>query len=85
MEDCIMTITLVSLVEHLGRRPILWLNLVPRIAMLSWTLIVGYFDQLLPTNAIMISPLLSVLGGDCVFNSVVYALVASLTDDHVLR
>jgi hypothetical protein len=80
-----MTIPLVSLVETYGRRPVLWLNLAPRIAMLGWTFVVGYFDHLLPTTAIMASPLLSILGGDCVFNSVVYALVASLSDDYVVR
>jgi MFS family permease len=83
--DFVMTIPLVSLVEHYGRRPILWLNLIPRIAVLSWTFIVGYFEEAIPTSAIMASPFLSVFGGDCVFNSITYALVAGLTDDYVQR
>ena len=83
--DFVMTIPLVSLVERYGRRPILWLNLVPRIVLLAWTFVIGYFEQALPVKAIMISPIFSVLGGDCVFNSIVYSLVAGMTDDYVLR
>ena len=80
-----MTIPLVSLAELYGRRYVLWLNLVPRIILLAWTFAVGYFDQLLPVKAIMLGPFFSLLGGDCVFNSIVYSLVSGLTDDHVLR
>ncbi|QKD60683.2 uncharacterized protein FOBCDRAFT_253526 [Fusarium oxysporum Fo47] len=47
--------------------------------------LVGSFDTLLPTKAIMAGPVLSVLGGDCVFNSLTYGLVSNLTDDHVQR
>ncbi|KAK3937026.1 major facilitator superfamily domain-containing protein [Diplogelasinospora grovesii] len=83
--DFIMTIPLVSLVDLYGRRAVLWLNLIPRIALLFWTFCVGYFHDSLPTNSILVAPLFSVLGGDCVFNSIVYALVASLTDDYVQR
>jgi hypothetical protein len=80
-----MAIPLVSLVELRGRRFVLWLNLIPRIILLAWTFLVGYFDRILPVNAIMAGPVFSLLGGDCVFNSIMYALVASLTDDYVLR
>ncbi|KAK0702259.1 major facilitator superfamily transporter [Lasiosphaeris hirsuta] len=83
--DFLMTIPLVSLAELYGRRCVLWLNLVPRAALLTWTLTVGYFDQGLPVNALMLGPFLSLLGGDCVFNSLVYSLVSGLTDDHILR
>ncbi|KAH7195692.1 hypothetical protein DER44DRAFT_814375 [Fusarium oxysporum] len=47
--------------------------------------LVGSFDALLSTKAIMAGPVLSVLGGDCVFNSLTYSLVSNLTDDHVQR
>jgi hypothetical protein len=80
-----MTIPLVSLADHYGYRFVLWLNLVPRIFLLGWTFMVGYFDQALPVNSILAAPALSFLGGDCVFNSVVYSLIADLTDDHILR
>ncbi|KAK4112325.1 hypothetical protein N656DRAFT_798136 [Canariomyces notabilis] len=83
--DFVMTIPLVSLADHYGYRFVLCLNLVPRIFLLGWTFMVGYFDQALPVNAILAAPALSFLGGDCVFNSVVYSLIADLTDDHILR
>ncbi|EGU73205.1 hypothetical protein FOXB_16281 [Fusarium oxysporum f. sp. conglutinans Fo5176] len=47
--------------------------------------LVGSFDALLSTKAIMAGPVLSFLGGDCVFNSLTYGLVSNLTDDHVQR
>lgn len=53
--------------------------------MLSWAVLVGYFDHALPTKAIMAGPMLSFLGGDCVFNSITYSLAASITDDYVAR
>lgn len=80
-----MTIPMGFVAERYGRRTVLWLNLVPRIFMLTWAVLVGYFDQVLPTKAIVAGPLLSFLGGDCVFNSVTYSLAAGITDDYVLR
>jgi hypothetical protein len=80
-----MTIPLSFLAEKWGRRTILRLNLISRSFMLLWAIMVGSFDNLLPTKAIMIGPVLSVLGGDCVFNSLTYGLVSNLTDDHVQR
>lgn len=80
-----MTIPLGFVAERYGRKAVLWLNLVPRVFMLTWAVLVGYFDQVLPTKAIIVGPLLSFLGGDCVFNSVTYSLAASITDDYVLR
>ncbi|KAK4101902.1 hypothetical protein N658DRAFT_523558, partial [Parathielavia hyrcaniae] len=79
-----MTIPLVSLADQYGHRVVLRLNLVPRTFLLAWTFAVGYFDAL-PVNAIVAAPVLSFIGGDCVFNSIVYSLVSDLTDDHVLR
>ncbi|KAH6847206.1 hypothetical protein B0I37DRAFT_397483 [Chaetomium sp. MPI-CAGE-AT-0009] len=83
--DFVMTIPLVCLADHYGHRFVLYLNLVPRVFLLAWTFAVGYFDRVLPVHAILAAPVLSFLGGDCVFNSLVYALVSELTDDHVLR
>lgn len=80
-----MTIPLGFVAERYGRRTVLWLNLVPRIFMLTWAVLVGYLDDLLPTRAIIAGPLLSFLGGDCVFNSITYSLAAGITDDYVLR
>ena len=80
-----MTIPLGFLSEKYGRRLLLLLNLLPRVVMLAWTVVVGYFDWVLPTKAILIAPFLSVLGGDCFFNAVTYALAARSTDDPVLR
>ncbi|OLN87449.1 hypothetical protein CCHL11_09121 [Colletotrichum chlorophyti] len=83
--DFVMTIPLGFLAERYGRRAILCLNLVPRIAMPAWAVIVGYFEHTLPTKAIIVSPFLSLLGGDCVFNSITYAIASGMTDDHVQR
>ncbi|EFQ35984.1 major facilitator superfamily transporter [Colletotrichum graminicola] len=83
--DFVMTIPLGFLAERYGRRTILCLNLAPRIVMLAWAVIVGYFEQIMPTKAIVASPFLSVLGGDCVFNSITYAIASGITDDHVQR
>ena len=43
------------------------------------------FDEDLPLQSIIAGPILSFLGGDCVFNSITYALAAGLTDDYVTR
>ncbi|KAK4038615.1 hypothetical protein C8A01DRAFT_47814 [Parachaetomium inaequale] len=83
--DFVMTIPLVALADHYGHRFVLCLNLVPRVFLLAWTFAVGYFDRALPVRAILAAPVFSFLGGDCVFNSIVYALVSDMTDDHVLR
>ncbi|KAF4967047.1 hypothetical protein FSARC_5338 [Fusarium sarcochroum] len=83
--DFVMTIPLSFLAEKWGRRVILRLNLLSRAFMLLWAIIVGHFDNTLPTRAIIAGPALSVLGGDCVFNSLTYALISSLTEDHVQR
>ncbi|KAI0880476.1 major facilitator superfamily transporter [Annulohypoxylon maeteangense] len=83
--DFVMTIPLGFVAEKYGRRTVLWLNIVPRLFLLSWVLMVGYFEESLPLKAIIVGPCLSVLGGNCVLNSIVYALAASLTDDNVVR
>lgn len=80
-----MTIPLGFVAERFGRRAVLWLNLAPRFFMLIWAVLVGYFDSILPTKSILAGPILSFLGGDCVFNSITYSLAASITDDYVLR
>jgi MFS family permease len=80
-----MAIPLGFLSERYGRRLILWVNLVPRISMLVWAVVVGYFDQLFSTKAFLAAPFLSVLGGDCVFNSLTYSMAAGLTEDRVQR
>ena len=80
-----MTIPLGFLSERFGKRKLFLLNLVPRIVVLAWAVIVGYFDQILPKNAILAGPFLSVLGGDCFFNALTYAMAAGCTDDPTLR
>ncbi|TLS27280.1 hypothetical protein PpBr36_04005 [Pyricularia pennisetigena] len=83
--DLIMTIPLGFVAERYGRRLVLLLNLVPRIAMLAWAVVVGYFENVLPARLLYLGPMLSVLGGDCVFNSITYAFAAGFTEDNVLR
>ncbi|KAK3986551.1 major facilitator superfamily domain-containing protein [Cladorrhinum sp. PSN332] len=83
--DFVMAIPLGFVAERYGRRAVLLLNLVPRLCMLVWAVTVGYLEHLFPTKALLASPMLSILGGDCVFNSIVYALASDLTEDRVLR
>ncbi|KAK8090539.1 MFS general substrate transporter, partial [Apiospora phragmitis] len=83
--DFVMTIPLGFMAEKYGQRAVLWLNLVPRVWMLVWAVVVGYFEHALPTSAIIAAPILSVLGGDCVFNSITYTIASGITDDYVLR
>lgn len=80
-----MTIPLIAIADGYGHGFVLLLNLVPRVVLLGWTFAVGYFDTVLPVNAIIAAPLFSVFGGDCVFNSIVYSLVSGSTDDVVQR
>ncbi|RYP15954.1 hypothetical protein DL765_005394 [Monosporascus sp. GIB2] len=82
--DFVMTIPLGFMGEKYGQKAILWLNLIPRLFTIAWALIVG-FSENLPLAAIVAGPILSILGGDCIFNSVTYALAAGLTDDYVTR
>ncbi|RYP52442.1 hypothetical protein DL768_002408 [Monosporascus sp. mg162] len=82
--DFVMTIPLSFMGEKYGQKAILWLNLTPRIFTIAWALIVGFCEDL-PLAVIVAGPILSILGGDCVFNSITYALAASLTDDYVTR
>ena len=83
--DFVMTIPMIAIADRYGHGYVLLVNLVPRVILLGWTFAVGYFDRVLPVNAIMVAPLFSVLGGDCVFNSIVYSLVSSSTDDVIQR
>lgn len=83
--DFFMTIPLTFLAERWGSRTILLLNLASRGVMLSWAILVGYFDHLLPTKAIIAGPAFSVLGGDCVMSSITYALISSMTDSAITR
>jgi len=83
--DFAMTIPMIAIADRYGHGYVLLVNLVPRVILLGWTFAVGYFDGVLLVNAIMVAPLFSVLGGDCVFNSIVYSLVSSSTDDVIQR
>ncbi|KAI1099446.1 major facilitator superfamily transporter [Jackrogersella minutella] len=83
--DFVMTIPLGFVAEKYGRRTVLWINIIPRLFLVSWAVVVGYFEKSLPLKAIIAGPSLSILGGNCVLNSIVYALAASLTDDNVVR
>jgi hypothetical protein len=45
----------------------------------------GQLPHALPTNAIIVGPFLAVLGGDCVFNSTVFAITSSFAKEYVQR
>ncbi|KAI0096768.1 major facilitator superfamily domain-containing protein [Nemania sp. FL0031] len=83
--DFVMTIPLTFLSEKYGRKRILLLNLVPRLFMLFWTLGVAYLEDYLPPRAAIAGASLSVLGGDTVFNSLIYGLAARITEDSITR
>ncbi|GAP85048.1 putative major facilitator superfamily transporter [Rosellinia necatrix] len=83
--DFMMTIPLTFLSEKYGRRVILLLNLVPRLFMLFWTLGVAWFEDYLPPRAAIAGAALSVLGGDTVFNSLIYGLAARIAEDGTIR
>lgn len=83
--DFITTIPLGFVAEKYGRRAVLTLNLVPRACLLLWAVAVGFFDSVFPTRAIVAAAFLSVLGGDCIFNSLTYSLAAGMTDDPIVR
>ncbi|KAI1350059.1 major facilitator superfamily domain-containing protein [Xylaria sp. FL0043] len=83
--DFVMTIPLTFLSERYGRSRILLLNLVPRLFMLFWTLSISYFEDYLPPQAAIAGASLSILGGDTVFNSLIYGLAAKITEDSLTR
>ncbi|KAI1171607.1 hypothetical protein F4777DRAFT_582725 [Nemania sp. FL0916] len=83
--DFVMTIPLTFLSERYGRTRVLLLNLVPRLFMLSWTLGIAYLEDYLPPRAAIAGASLSVLGGDTVFNSLIYGLAAKITEDSTTR
>ncbi|KAI0433143.1 major facilitator superfamily domain-containing protein [Xylaria sp. FL1042] len=83
--DFVMTIPLTFLSERYGRSKILLLNLMPRLFMLFWTLSISYFEDYLPPRAAIAGASLSVLGGDTVFNSLIYGLAAKITEDSLTR
>jgi hypothetical protein len=45
----------------------------------------GHYHKLLPTKAIIAGPFLAALGGDCVFQSTIFALTSALTTEYVER
>ncbi|KAI1438057.1 hypothetical protein GGR50DRAFT_691533 [Xylaria sp. CBS 124048] len=83
--DFVMTLPLTFLSERYGRKNILLLNLTPRIFMLFWILSVAYFEASLPPRAAIAGAALSVLGGDTIFNSLIYGLAARITEDASTR
>ncbi|KAI0409121.1 major facilitator superfamily domain-containing protein [Xylaria palmicola] len=82
--DFVMTMPLTFLSEKYGRKRVMLLNLVPRMFMLLWTLGIASFEDL-PPRAAIAGASLSVLGGDTVFNSLIYGLAARITEDSTTR
>ncbi|KAI3339157.1 major facilitator superfamily domain-containing protein [Ustulina deusta] len=83
--DFVMTIPLTFLSERYGRGRILLLNLVPRLFMLFWTLGIAYLEDYLPPQAAIAGASLSILGGDTVFNSLIYGLASKIGEDGITR
>ncbi|KAI0206646.1 major facilitator superfamily domain-containing protein [Astrocystis sublimbata] len=83
--DFVTTIPLTFLAERYGRKKILLLNAGPRLFMLFWILSIAHFEDSLPPRAAIAGASLSVLGGDTVFNSLIYGLAAQAAEDRVTR
>lgn len=80
-----VTIPFSFIAEKYGVRIVLWCNLVPRICMSAWTIVVGSFAHTLPTKAIIASPFLAIFGGECVLQSTIFALTSALAGEYVQR
>ncbi|EMD89662.1 hypothetical protein COCC4DRAFT_68476 [Bipolaris maydis ATCC 48331] len=83
--DFIVTIPFSFVAERWGIKIVLLCNLVPRIFMSAWAMLVGNLPHILPTNAIIASPFLNVLGGECVFQSTIFTLTSALACEYVER
>lgn len=83
--DFLVTIPFSFIAERYGVRVVLWCNLVPRMFMSVWAIAVGCFAHILPTKAIIVGPFLAVLGGECVFQSTIFALTSALAGEYVQR
>ncbi|RMZ72981.1 major facilitator superfamily transporter [Pyrenophora seminiperda CCB06] len=73
--DFIVTIPFSFVAERWGVRVVLSCNLVPRVFMSAWAIVV----------AIIAGPFLNVLGGECVFQSTIFTLTSALTNEYVER
>ncbi|XP_014559253.1 hypothetical protein COCVIDRAFT_92226 [Bipolaris victoriae FI3] len=83
--DFIVTIPFSFVAERWGVKIVLLCNLVPRIFMSAWAMLVGNFPHILPTNAIIAGPFVNVLGGECVFQSTIFTLTSALASEYVER
>jgi hypothetical protein len=45
--------------------------------------VVGHYNHILPTKAIIAGPFLNVLGGECVFQSTIFTLTSALAKGYV--
>ncbi|KAF2476451.1 uncharacterized protein BDR25DRAFT_277581 [Lindgomyces ingoldianus] len=83
--DFVVTIPFSFIAERFGVRVVIWLNLIPRISMSAWALVVGNYYHTLPTKAIIAGPFLAILGGECVFSSTIFTLTSALAREYVER
>ncbi|KAH5125295.1 hypothetical protein HBH71_005050 [Parastagonospora nodorum] len=83
--DFMITIPFSFVAEKYGFKVVLWCNMIPRIGLSIWAIVVGHLEFLLPTKAIILGPFLAVLGGECVFQSTVFTLTSALAQEYVER
>ncbi|KAH6878266.1 major facilitator superfamily domain-containing protein [Alternaria rosae] len=83
--DFVVTIPFSFIAEKWGVSTVLWCNLVPRIVMSAWAIVVGNFPRLLPTESILTGSIFNILGGECVFQSTIFTLTSALTSEYVQR
>ena len=83
--DFLVTIPFSFIAEKFGVRVVLWCNLIPRIFMSVWAIMIGHFGHVLPTKAIIVGPILVVFGGECVLQSTIFTLTSALAGEYVQR
>lgn len=83
--DFIVTIPFSFIAEKYGIQTVLWCNLIPRMFMSLWAIAVGHLPHILPTKVIIVGPFFAVLGGECVLQSTVFALMSALASEYVER
>ncbi|KAF2756243.1 hypothetical protein EJ05DRAFT_95028 [Pseudovirgaria hyperparasitica] len=83
--DFLVTIPMSFVAARYGAKLVLYINLIPRACLLLWPALFNYFDRVVPTTSIIAAPFLSVFGGACVFETIIYTLTANMSDDNTQR
>lgn len=84
--DLLVTFPLAYISDKYGRRVVFVLNTTGLTLMWAAIAFVGFFKDLLPVEAMLVGPVLTILGGgDCVFMSTVTATMTDIAPDETVR